>query len=506
MHRVQESKIRLIPIFAYCPMLKSLEIDNIYPSCQIVEESSEDCAKFIDFTISGLRRLSIRGMVIERESLNAIIMRCPDLRTLRLLDIAQRSIDTTSFYRQTFYPFVIDQCPQLQEFHFSMAHELCTREIATVMINNIAPQVESSPTLLPSSNSQNQTFLRNTTANGLNINTVSILETDIRLDTSSIYFSPFLHSHYSNIITSLHIIPSSESVTPRYPIYVEEVLHEFLCSAPSLLILNAQSVTYKGEYFNDYYDSEATEAEGNHATRTPILEGDSTVVHNEAPRRTWACRNLQKLRIKLTPAYDDKPHIKNSRITFGYISKMCPDLRELAIEQPKLSFKLNGGFCLLSRLKKLERLIIKTPDITSLKMRDIEWMTLPPPPPPRAKNEKKSRFKTFFDSRPCKSFFSWKDNILANLLRGSRGSSRDPMTDVGGCLKQLARDTDDGFGCWPNLEYLGIFIALEHKGKVIPSCRIAFGMVAKVRPDLEISCSEDDWLKLSKNDAVFLRR
>ncbi|KAG9072902.1 hypothetical protein KI688_000683 [Linnemannia hyalina] len=88
----------------------------------------------------------------------------------------------------------------------------------------------------------------------------------------------------------------------------------------------------------------------------------------------WQCRNLKTLQFEINAHLDVIPMTDpvQSRIIFGYISRVCPNLEDLFITCPSvcvdasrrsyipsLSLKLYGGICLLSRLRSLKRLRIE---------------------------------------------------------------------------------------------------------------------------------------------------
>lgn len=53
-------------------------------------------------------------------------------------------------------------------------------------------------------------------------------------------------------------------------------------------------------------------------------------------------------------SHKDMSHA-HSRVIFGYLAKVCPNLEELHIVVPPVKLSLQSGVCLLSRLKRLER-------------------------------------------------------------------------------------------------------------------------------------------------------
>ncbi|KAG0345135.1 hypothetical protein BG004_003936 [Podila humilis] len=82
------------------------------------------------------------------------------------------------------------------------------------------------------------------------------------------------------------------------------------------------------------------------------------------PRRLWACRDLHTLEIHFYKSSQKKQQKKleerDMRIMFGYLSKMCPKLRNLHIELDDTTpLNLTSGMCLLSRLQFLKKAVIQ---------------------------------------------------------------------------------------------------------------------------------------------------
>ncbi|KAK3845660.1 MAG: hypothetical protein J3R72DRAFT_435370 [Linnemannia gamsii] len=101
-------------------------------------------------------------------------------------------------------------------------------------------------------------------------------------------------------------------------------------------------------------------------------------------RSVWTCRGLLTLHLAIANTSNNP---RASRIVFGYISRVCPHLRELEICGPEgikmdrkirptpLCMSLEGGFCLLARLKDLERVFVGIVGVDlNLKRTDLEWM------------------------------------------------------------------------------------------------------------------------------------
>ncbi|KAF8947507.1 hypothetical protein BGZ47_008887 [Haplosporangium gracile] len=79
-----------------------------------------------------------------------------------------------------------------------------------------------------------------------------------------------------------------------------------------------------------------------------------------------------------SPAHQTSPI--RTRVLFGYISRVCLNLRELELWEPDIipgfCLELDGGFCLLARLHLLEYLPIGSgKNLQVLKPRDLKWIT-----------------------------------------------------------------------------------------------------------------------------------
>ncbi|KAH7059958.1 hypothetical protein BKA57DRAFT_498972 [Linnemannia elongata] len=161
-----------------------------------------------------------------------------------------------------------------------------------------------------------------------------------------------------------------------------EHLHTYLCTATHLQHLRAPRTRFPYEHMDIHHRS----VEGFPYTGGVRGSGYGGVEHRSVQdvaatvSKVWACRGLLTLKLAVS-------HMSNqpqaSRIVFGYISRVCPRLQDLEICGPEgmrmdrkirptpMCMALEGGFCLLSRLKRLERLCVGIVRL-DLKLKDID--------------------------------------------------------------------------------------------------------------------------------------
>lgn len=113
------------------------------------------------------------------------------------------------------------------------------------------------------------------------------------------------------------------------------------------------------------------------------------------PPGIWKCRNLKTLHIRIfSPDRRNEvapePFSEIARVAFGYIARVCPDLRDISLGngpyrpntaqghqaiQPPFDLRMQGGFCLLGCLKHLERIKIgRFTERAVLSPQNFEWM------------------------------------------------------------------------------------------------------------------------------------
>ncbi|KAF9926793.1 hypothetical protein BGZ67_007915 [Mortierella alpina] len=260
---------------------------------------------------------------------------------------AQERLSATAPYDiSTFLVRIARSCPKLHTFHLSLQTRRLTKGHLKTMLTeftrlqhwSFVTRDVASPPILP-------------------------LLHDRTLSSSSLTVNALL----SNRMTTLEI--RNAGLTDGFQMTagpdgwststLSRALHDFLCTTPTLRHLIAPTVTYYTEYMD--------------LNRVLVGSRDS---HPDTPRsdgRFWACRALETLHLEIRARYEaDTLH--HSRVIFGYLSKCCPQLVDLQIRRPYLSFWLVSGMCLLSRLHRLERLRLCCRSYTRFDAEVLEWI------------------------------------------------------------------------------------------------------------------------------------
>ncbi|KAG0320796.1 hypothetical protein BGZ99_004302 [Dissophora globulifera] len=289
-----------------------------------------------------LRTLILFRPMLSQRVIQAILNACPDMGVLKLIAVIERapyttdphstsasngnnrnssnSHDTlTSFQRlhgtspydlDAFVTHIARSCPRLHTFHLSMQTRKLTTETLTAILERLP-------------NVRHWGF--------------------VTRDVSPLHVLPLLHDRtvLAHRLTTLELRGGGFQDPERSTSALSKTLHEFLCTTPTLLHLIAPTVTYYTEYLD--------------LNRILVGSKDSHPNTPHADDRFWACRSLKTLHIEVRARFESDT-LQNSRVIFGYLSKVCPKLEDLQLRRPYLSFWLAGGLCLLSRLHNLERI------------------------------------------------------------------------------------------------------------------------------------------------------
>ncbi|KAG0321934.1 hypothetical protein BGZ97_009644 [Linnemannia gamsii] len=390
MERIIHVDTHIGTILALCPRLRTFHISCSNSTCKIVHNTTPPWSGTPE-NVTGLGQLrledlKIKHMYIEQVVLETIITRSPHLRTIRLIELTgENSLSAEGLPdRGSLIQLVADSCPRLEIFHFSANKECLTEDAWIGMTvrgnNNTLTKDKSSRTrtVLESVQLQYQPTddpyglweLPNGCDNYNNDRpryALSLSAQDIHSGTSTL-LQPIV-----NNLTRLEILSTTEPLYHSPASALSHVLHEYLCQSPLLEHLVAPGVFYRSEYM------ELRGEVGSDGLYQP-KHWDSTTSHPPAgvrrtEKRVWACRRLQTLHIFFGSTPQEEASAVTSRILFGYITRVCPDLQELVIRKTALHVELEGGMCLLTRLHKLQRLTVASlMHATRFGIQDIEWM------------------------------------------------------------------------------------------------------------------------------------
>lgn len=95
------------------------------------------------------------------------------------------------------------------------------------------------------------------------------------------------------------------------------------------------------------------------------------------PKQVWTCRGLKTLRLSFYTHKDEDDGgviTTRSRILCGYLSRILPRLEDLSLQFFQLNMALQGGFCLLTRLRRLRRLHLSSVSETFSEKDVVPWV------------------------------------------------------------------------------------------------------------------------------------
>ncbi|KAF9343572.1 hypothetical protein BGX26_005548 [Mortierella sp. AD094] len=224
-----------------------------------------------------------------------------------------------------------------------------------------------------------------------------------------------------NTLTSLDLLRGHFGALGEY-------LHCYLCHSPNLRHLFAPEVTIgldNFDIFEHYFQPAVTQrdrkegwVEGtfnlnrlqkrfwlNHKPRTPSCQIKCPKVFEPSlqRKRVWACRGLESLQIQISVRGSNPTHHGGGRrvnkygstsdygggrsrfdkfdsvlyrILFGYLSTVVPKLRVLEVQSSFCRLSRDSGFCLLGKMRQLERLVLILNETWTDQVRqeDLSWL------------------------------------------------------------------------------------------------------------------------------------
>lgn len=347
----------------------SISMSDVFRSSPLLETVSLTARGFV--LVTGLesipataplrlRSLSLRRADLLQWHLENLLSAAPKLETLRLVDMRTNNTASTQYRLSRLVQSLQDRSIRLSTFHVhpTAFHDgVLDLELSDVMY-------ELDPTLTGWS------FWGG--------------------DLTDKILSSLRNLH--NVVTTLEIHDIDLSVTgPNCR------LHQYLCESPHLLHLRAAKTAIMVEALDLHARS--------HIIHKGYLEVDekdkdkerrnrewsqSRASCNHGQTQVWMCRKLRTLHCSIYSQTEPEfTSPARSRIVFGYLSRICPNLQDLQISMPpqpphrayqtvvypKLDLRLEGGLCLLTRMKHLRILRLESLERkSSCRPKDLSWI------------------------------------------------------------------------------------------------------------------------------------
>ncbi|KAF9358186.1 hypothetical protein BGX26_002307 [Mortierella sp. AD094] len=318
-------------------------------------------------TLRRLRTLSISNALLSRGTVESIIEASPNLRYLTILQALvipqswQDLIDGNTaiasnprpvFDRMKFFQLIEGIWLNLEQFHLSIRDELLSAQELIVFM-------DSRVSRLP-------------------VWSFSDQELGPGYPLHKLFFStdPLILRNHHQRLTSVELVRTPRNITQN-----EGALHRFLCEATHLQHLLAINVAVDIESLDVNRLLVKKRIKDGSKNHHQILyeQQESEQLWDRGRPRIWACRGLLTLHVTfenrdfLYPVGVPKLPV-NSQIVFGYISKCCPNLKEIHLRRRHPEMSRGSGFCLLSRLRHLERLALTGETFLNLKIRELGWL------------------------------------------------------------------------------------------------------------------------------------
>ncbi|KAF9908570.1 hypothetical protein EC991_009715 [Linnemannia zychae] len=392
-----------------------------------------------------LQSLVLKNARLLQTSLEELLWYTPQLRELRLVNLLQNEWLYWPFFSDVAYNWadlyqLLKRAPhKLASFHFSVQDQTMTDPDLKMMFD-----------ICPSST-----------------------EWTIRGKDLTPTLTRYLNE-IPNIVTSLELYwPERAHCRP------DSNLHAYLCTSPHLLHLKAPNIALLFDLLDLHhrvdFDYSRLYSQDYPLTSLNQANNDSTSGSKNTASRVWKCRNLRTLHLAFhNHGLSLLTSPTHSRVLFGYISRVCPQLRDLEIhipEQtrwtsdcyfPNLDMRLHGGFCLLTRLKHLKRLSIgRVTQRMSFDAVHLNWMVA---------SGQSSKYR----EERRKIAAGWDKQIMKETQHEKqRGGER--LDKMEGVEEQLVHDLqhlglvldvkkvvldemdDKKYRCWPVLQRVSIF-------------------------------------------------
>lgn len=349
----------------------SISLLEVFRSCPLLETVSLTARGFV--RISGLesipagaplplRSLSLRRADLLQEDLENLLSATPKLEVLRLVDMRTNKDASTGYSLSRLVQSLHNSSIQLSTFHVH-------------------------PTVLP--NRVEERYFDS-----------ALSDVMYELDPTLTGWSFWGGDLTDKILSNLNDLTNVVTTLELHNINTETTgsncrLHKYLCKSPHLLHLRAPQTAIMVEAFDLHSRSHLV-----HKGYLPVDEKDkdkekkvrdwnrfkTTCDHGQT--QVWMCRKLRTLHFSIYSGTEPEfASPARSRIVFGYLSRICPNLQDLQISippqhggsggvtHPALDLRLEGGLCLLARMRQLRILRIGSFDSKLIAQpKDLSWM------------------------------------------------------------------------------------------------------------------------------------
>lgn len=362
--------IDLQGILEKCPTLERLRIELHGPPVIL---SSSGCRLTSNIHPSRRQSLSLRSLILcgvgfDQGELESLLLLTPKLKDLQLKAMLW-SDDLDKYDWTRLFRFLKARNITLDKSHFSMLGSRMVAEETEMLLTDVhtrSPQerflwaLDLTPPLLQTVSSQPGT-----------------------LTTLEILWKPASTEY-----------PRTCCDRPLDNTYA--LIHKQLCESKYLIHLTSLKTIVRLQDIDLFHRAGYTDLDTRHdATITEHVQS-STLASQLSPV-IWCCRGLRTLHIDLHIPETAQDRPVYSRIVFGYVSRVCPILEDLQVGVQEschswvapgyyfryhsgLSLRLQGGLCLLGRLKRLQRLRVFS-DVgdgsIACKDWDVNWILAP---------------------------------------------------------------------------------------------------------------------------------
>ncbi|KAF9139186.1 hypothetical protein BGX30_008261 [Mortierella sp. GBA39] len=458
----QSCEFSMSSLFKACPGLEELRAETdegafYLPGQWIPLEASKPLV---------LRSLLLRNAHFSQSSLEDLLVVTPRLEELKLINLArgngcypEEGQVTSKYHWNSLFQHIRALPLRLRSVHFSVRDEIMTQADLRSMLFDVCPR-STEWTLWASD-------LKPMIVQSLN--------------------------ELPNQITSLDLYWHDRSGCLS-----GDALHHFLCNSPHLLHLRTFNVGFDfkrmdvhnraGLRYSDISEDRTTTATTTTLATLPSGTAGSRNHAAEVRPQVWKCRNLRTLYIELHGHSDEM--IKDpvhSRIVFGYIAAVCPQLRDLHIKvpwtcrsnnevyYPAICLRLEGGLCHLAKLQHLSRLRFQDWTFGTSRY-DLNWMV-------SSGQNLRYRRKRQEVMAQWEPWLKEEAEQEGNTIQVQSGLYRDDcelqseLLDLGllravkARMEEIDRDGDGGgFQCWPEMQGVSLSGKFEQRPQDELSC------------------------------------